>query len=146
VARLFGTLEGAKSTASRTGEDRLTARLATWHGAVVLTLDDYGTWTVHTEPAVPQEAGAAVPAVVARGNVHAEKAPPAVGSCALCGEHGPVWRYGPRGNQDACRRCACLPNTPPDGSTAARPNRSPSRRPGRDWTPYTTTEERSPTA
>jgi hypothetical protein len=107
VARLFGTLEGAKSTASRTGEDRLTARLATWHGAVVVTLDDHGTWTVHTEPADPQQAGAAVPAVVARGNVH-------TGDIAA-----------------TMRRTVEL---------GRRASRSPARRPGPGWTPYTEAE------
>ena len=112
MARLYGTLEGAKGTTSRVGTDRLTARLATWHGAVVVTLDDFGTWTVHTEPADPQEAAATVPRVLARGNVHLNTL-----DCELTRDYPPL----------------------------ARPNRSPARRPGPDWHPYTT-EERSTTA
>lgn len=118
MARLYGTLQGAKSTASRTGDDRLTARLATWHGAVVLTLDDHGNWTVHTEPADPQKAGAVVPRVVSRGNVHA----------------GTDDRYFASASDGAV------------GWHLRRPNRSPARRPGPGWTPYTTTDERSTTA
>lgn len=106
MARLFGTLTGAKSSATRTGDAVIRARLATWHGAVVVTLDDHGSWTVHTEPADPQKAAAHVPRVLARGNVHTGDAP------------------------DSLTRRTC------------RPNRSPSRKPGPDWTPYTT-EERS---
>lgn len=124
MARLFGTLEGAKSTASRTGDDRLTARLATWHGAVVVTLDDYGTWTVHTEPADAQEAAAAaVPRIAARGNVHTGRVEASYGTLGFAGLGALAYRRG-------------------DDPTPTHPNRSPARKPGPDWTPYTT-EERS---
>lgn len=113
MANLYGTLDGARGTTSRTGTDLLRARLATWHGAVVVTLDDYGAWTLHTEPADPQEAAAAVPRIIARGNLHT-------------GAH------------------EALPD-PTAHLRSARPNRSPARKPGPSWTPYTI-DERSPTA
>lgn len=75
MARLFGTIEGSKGTASRTGTDLLRARLATWSGAVVVAVDDFGGWTVHTEPADPQEAARTVPVILARGNLHRDAAP-----------------------------------------------------------------------
>lgn len=108
VANLYGTIEGAKTTKSATGTDLLRARLATWHGAVVVTLDDFGSWTVHAEPADPQEAAGIVPAVLAAGNLH---------TTSSTYQPGSIVEY----NERAGTRTA---------------NRSPARRPSADWRPY----------
>ncbi len=72
MARLFGSIEGAKTTRTATGDELLRARLATWHAAVVVTLDDFGAWSVHVEDADPQVAAAAVALTLARGNLHTD--------------------------------------------------------------------------
>lgn len=72
MSNLYGHLTGTRGTATRTGTSLIRARLATWHRAALLTLDDHGTWTVHTEPADPQEAAETTPQPMARGNLHTD--------------------------------------------------------------------------
>lgn len=37
------------------------------------------------------------------------------GQCELCGDVGPLWRYGPDKVGFACFRCSGAPDYPPDG-------------------------------